>query len=158
CRKLRLLNSEIAIEGVVADLTAANVRELLAGADLILDGTDNFETRFLLNDYAVESGQPWIYAAAVVTYAVTFAIRPGRTAWLACLVETVDGGRLLEETCDTIGVLGPAVSLASSLEAAEALKFLSGEVAALHGRLISCDVWSGRMQSLAVERNPSCRA
>jgi len=158
CRKLRLLNSGIEIEGVVSDLTARNVRELLAGADLILDGTDNFETRFLLNDYAVETGRPWIYAAAVGSYGVMFAIRPGQTACFACLVETDDGGRMLEETCDTIGVLGPAVALVSSLEAGEALKFLSGEVRALHGRLASCDVWSGRMQSLGVERNPACRA
>ena len=156
--KLRLLNSEIEISGVVADLTAQNARELLAGADLILDGTDNFETRFLLNDYAVEAGRPWIYAAAVGSYGVMHAIRPGETACLACLVEAADFGPVLEETCDTVGVLGPAVALVSSLATAEALKFLSGELQALHGRLISSDVWSGRMQSLGVERNPDCRA
>jgi len=156
--KLRQLNSEIEIAGVVADLTARNVRELLAGADLILDGTDNFETRFLLNDYAVEAGRPWIYAAAVGSYGVMHAIRPGETACLACLVEAAGFAAVLEETCDTAGVLGPAVGLVSSLEAAEALKFLSGQLRALHGRLISCDVWSGRMQSLRAERNPDCRA
>jgi molybdopterin/thiamine biosynthesis adenylyltransferase len=157
-RKLRLLNSEIQIEGVVADLTPRNVDELLGGSDLILDGTDNFETRFLLNDYAVEAGRPWIYAAAVGSYGVTFAIRPGETACLACLMEMADAGPALEETCDTVGVLGPAVSLVSSLEAAEALKFLAGHTQALHGRLISCDVWSGRMQAVRVERNANCRA
>jgi molybdopterin-synthase adenylyltransferase len=157
-RKLRLLNSEIQIEGVVGDLTARNVDELLGGSDLILDGTDNFETRFLLNDYAVEAGRPWIYAAAVGSYGVTFAIRPGETACLACLMETADAGPALEATCDTVGVLGPAVSLVSSLEAAEALKFLAGHTQALHGRLISCDVWSGRMQAVRVERNANCRA
>jgi molybdopterin/thiamine biosynthesis adenylyltransferase len=157
-RKLRLLNSEIEIAGVVSDLTASNVDLLLEGADLILDGTDNFETRFLLNDYAVATGRPWIYAAAVGGYGVTFVIRPGRTACLACLVESAGGGPALEETCDTIGVLGPAVGIVSSLAAAEALKLLSGREEALHGRLVSCDVWSGRMQSVSVRPNPDCRA
>jgi len=157
-RKLRLLNSEIQIDGMVADATPRNVDELLSGFELILDGTDNFETRFLLNDYAVAGGRPWIYAAAVGSYGVTFLIRPGETACLACLMETADAGPMLEETCDTVGVLGPAVSLVSSLQAAEALKLLSGHAGALHGRLISCDVWSGRMQSVGVERNASCRA
>jgi adenylyltransferase/sulfurtransferase len=157
-RKLGMLNSEIRIEGVLADLTPRNVDGLLGGFDLILDGTDNFETRFLLNDYAVEGRRPWIYAAAVGSYGVTFAIRPAETACLACLMETADAGPVLEETCDTVGVLGPVVSLVSSLEAAEALKLLSGNAQALHGRLTSCDVWSGKVQSLRVERNPECRA
>jgi adenylyltransferase/sulfurtransferase len=157
-RRLRLLNSEIQVEGVVADVTARNVEELVKGFDLILDGTDNFETRFLLNDHAVQAGRPWIYAAAVGSYGVMFAIRPGESACLACLMETPDAGPLLEETCDTVGVLGPAVSLVSSLEAAEALKFLSGHAEALHGKLISSDVWSGRMQSVGVARNAECRA
>ncbi|HEY1422379.1 MAG TPA: ThiF family adenylyltransferase [Candidatus Acidoferrum sp.] len=157
-KKLQQLNSEIEIDGVVSDLTANNVAELLGGFDLILDGTDNFETRFLLNDFAIHAGRPWIYAAAVGSYGLTFAVRPGATACLACLLETPDAGPMLEETCDTIGVLGPVVSLVASLEAAEALKFLSGRTDALHNRLLSCDVWSGRMQSIAVAQNPLCRA
>src|SRR5205807_10452522 len=156
--KLRQLNSEIEIEGVVSDVTPRNISELLEGFDLILDGTDNFETRFLLNDFAVEAGRPWIYAAAVGSYGLTFAIRPGTTACLACLMETADAGAMLEETCDTVGVLGPVVNLVASLEVAEALKILSGHGEALHGRLISCDVWSGKMQSIGVARNPQCRA
>ena len=157
-RKLGLLNSEIKIDGIVSDLTPQNVEQLLHGFDLILDGTDNFETRFLLNDFAVNAGRPWIYAAAVGSYGLTFSIRPGTTACLACLLETPDAGPMLEETCDTIGVLGPVVSLIASLQAAEALKILSGHAEALHDRLLSCDVWSGRMQSIAVVRNPRCRA
>jgi len=157
-KKLRSLNGGIQIEGVVADLTAENARELLGGFDLILDGTDNFETRFLLNDFAVEAGRPWIYAAAVGSYGVTLAVRPGETACLACLVDQAAGGPALEETCDTVGVLGPVVSLVSALEAAEALKLLSGRSQALHGRLVSVDVWSGRMQSVGAARNADCRA
>ena len=157
-RKLRQLNSEIDIEGIVADVTPQNVAELLHGFDLILDGTDNFETRFLVNDFAVQEDRPWIYAAAVGSYGLTFAVRPGITACLACLLETPDAGSLLEETCDTVGVIGPIVNLVASLEAAEALKILSGHAGALHGRVLSCDVWSGKMQSLAILRDPRCRA
>lgn len=157
-RKLRQLNSEIDMEGVVADVTPQNVAELLDGFDVILDGTDNFETRFLVNDFAVQAGRPWIYAAAVGSYGLTFAIRPEVTACLACLLETPDAGSLLEETCDTVGVIGPIVNLVASLQAAEALKILSGHGEALHGRLVSCDVWSGKIQSIAVLRDPQCRA
>jgi molybdopterin-synthase adenylyltransferase len=156
-RKLRTLNSEIQIEGVVADLNCGNAQELLSGFPVILDGTDNFETRFLINDFAVQSGTPWIYAAAVASYGLTLTIRPRQTACLACLLES--GATLgLDETCDTIGVLGPIVNLIASLEAAEALKLLSGNEKSLHGRLLSCDVWNGRMQSVQPERNPECRA
>jgi adenylyltransferase/sulfurtransferase len=156
--KLHLLNSEIAIEGIVADVTADNVGELVRGVDLILDGTDNFETRFLINDFAVSTGVPWIYAAAVGSYGLSFAIRPGMTACLACLLETPDAGSMLDETCDTVGVLGPVVNLIAALQVGEALKILSGHPEALHGRLMSCDVWTGRMQSISVSRNPQCRA
>ena len=156
-RRLRGINSDVRVEGVVADLNASNSEELLAGYSLILDGTDNFETRFLMNDYAVKSSQtPWIYAAAVSSYGLTMTIRPGQTPCLACLLEA-SGGVGLEETCDTVGVLGPIVNLIASLQTAEALKLLAGRESALHGRLLSCDVWSGRMQSVAPERNPNCR-
>jgi adenylyltransferase/sulfurtransferase len=154
-RKLRSINSAITVEGVVADLNPRNAPELLAGFDLILDGTDNFETRFLINDFAVSSGLPWIYAAAVASYGLTMTILPGLTPCLACLLETQRQG--LEETCDTVGVLGSIVNLIASLEVADALKLLAGRAEQLHGRLISCDVWSGRFQSVRVARNPDCR-
>ena len=156
-RKLRALNSDIQIEGVVADLNSRNVREQLSGFSLILDGTDNFETRFLINDFAVQTGTPWIYAAAVASYGLTMAIRPRQTACLACLLDS-EGAAGLEETCDTIGVLGPVVNLIASLEAMEALKLLSGNQENMQGRLVSCDVWTGRFQSVQPERNPRCRA
>jgi molybdopterin-synthase adenylyltransferase len=157
-RKLRSINSSVAVEGVVADLSPQNAEALLSRVDLLLDGTDNFETRFLINDVAVKSSRPWIYAAAVASYGLTMTIRPGETACLACLLESGGVGQGLEETCDTIGVLGPIVNLIASLEVAEALKLLSGHSEALHGHLLSCDVWTGRMQSIGVARNPQCRA
>lgn len=154
-RKLNAINSDVRVEGIVADLNPRNAEELLSGFPLILDGTDNFETRFLINDFAVKSATPWIYAAAVSSYGVTMAIHPGQSACLACLLELGDAG--LEETCDTVGVLGSIVNLIASLEVTEAIKLLSGRPASLHGRLLSCDVWSGRFQSILPERNPQCR-
>ena len=157
-RRLLSINSSVLVKGVVADLCSENAGELLSGCDLILDGTDNFETRFLINDFAVKSEVPWIYAAGVSSYGLTMTIRPGQTACLACLLETTEPIRALEETCDTVGVLGPIVNLIASWQVAEALKILAGRTEALHGRLLSCDVWSGRSQSVRVARNPECRA
>jgi molybdopterin/thiamine biosynthesis adenylyltransferase len=154
-RNLHAINSDVQVEGVVADLTPRNATELLSGFPLILDGTDNFEARFLMNDFAVKTDAPWIYAAAVASYGLTMTILPGKTACLACLLDSSSGAGL-EDTCDTIGVLGPAVNLIASLEATEALKLLSGRHAALQNRLVSCDVWTGKFQSLALERNPNC--
>ena len=157
-QKLRSINSGVNVKGVVADLSPRNAEELLSACDLILDGTDNFETRFLINDFALKSGQPWIYAAGVASYGLTMTIRPGITPCLACLLESGKSSNSLEETCDTIGVLGPIVNLVASWQVAEALKILAGHHEALHGRLISCDVWTGRMQSIRMARNPECRA
>lgn len=157
-KKLRSINSSVEVNGVVADLSPQNVEELLSSCDLILDGTDNFETRFLINDSAVKSGRPWIYAAGVASYGLTMTIRPGLAACLACLLESGSSSHSLEETCDTVGVLGPTVNLVASWQVAEALKILSGHPEALHGQLITCDVWTGRMQSIRLARNPECRA
>ncbi len=157
-RKLKSINSTVKVEGLVADINPANVSELLNSFDVVLDGTDNFETRFLLNDYSVQSNRPWIYAAAVAGYGLCMAILPGVTACLACLLEGPDAVLGMEATCDTVGVLGPIVNLIASLEVAEAMKLLSGNGEALHGRLISCDVWTGHFQSVRITRNSSCRA
>jgi molybdopterin-synthase adenylyltransferase len=159
-RRLRAINPDARVEGIVADLTAENSMELLGGFQLILDGTDNFQTRLLLNDAAISLGVPWIYAAAVGSYGVTMTIRPGETACLACLLEGDEKAAALgvEATCDTAGVLNAAVGVIASVEAAEATKILAGKPEALHGRLVSTDVWSGRFQSIRVARQPDCRA
>jgi molybdopterin-synthase adenylyltransferase len=155
-RNLQRINSDVAVEGIVADVTPGNAEDLFSGFPLILDGTDNFETRFLINDFSIKNSIPWVYAAAVASYGLTMAVLPGQTACLACLLDSADSAGL-EETCDTIGVLGPIVNLIASLEVAEGMKILSGRSSALHGHLISCDVWSGKFQSLRPERNPDCR-
>src|SRR6202023_4361086 len=86
-RRLGAINCDVKVEGIVADLNPANIEDLLGGFPLLLDGTDNFETRLLINDYSVSGGIPWIYAAVVASYGVTMTIRPGETACLACLIE-----------------------------------------------------------------------
>src|SRR5262249_1921914 len=106
--------------------------------------------------FAVKYSKPWIYAAAVASYGVTMTIRPTLTACLACLLEDQRPG--MEETCDIVGVLGPIVNVIASLESAEAMKLLAGREDALHGGLISCDVWSGHFQALGIRRNSACRA
>jgi bacteriocin biosynthesis cyclodehydratase domain-containing protein len=159
-RHLQAINSGVKVEGVLTDLTSANAVELLGGFGVIVDGTDNFETRLLLNDAAISLNVPWVYAAVVGGYGVTMTVQPGETACLACLLESQDGAALLgtEDTCDTVGVLNAAVGAVASLEASEAIKILAGKSEALHGRLVSCDVWNGRFQSIRVARNPDCRA
>jgi len=163
-RRLRAINSGVSVEGVVADVSSKNAEELLHGFPLILDGTDNFETRFLLNDVAIHLNVPWIYAAVVASYGVTMTVRPGVTACLACALEfsapPENGSRTsgAEDTCDTVGVLGAAAGVIASIEAAEALKLLVGKAELTGGRLISFDVWSGRFQSVRMARNPECRA
>jgi bacteriocin biosynthesis cyclodehydratase domain-containing protein len=163
-RRLRRINSDAQVEGVVEDLTPENAEELLGSFPLIVDGTDNFETRLLVNDASIATRVPWIYAAAVGSYGVTMTILPGVTACLACLLESAEnagaGGAGLgaEDTCDTAGVLNAAVGVIASIEAAEATKLLAGKMEALNGRLISCDVWTGKFQSIRVARNPDCRA
>ncbi len=159
-RRLRAINGDVRVEAVVADVTPRNAAELLRGFSLILDGTDNFETRFLLNDAAIHFHVPWIYGAVVGSYGLTMTVLPGETACLACLLEGEEGKRATgaEETCDTVGVLNAAVGVIAAQQAAEAMKLLGGRREALHGRLISYDVWSGRSQAVRVARRAGCRA
>jgi adenylyltransferase/sulfurtransferase len=156
-RKIAAFNSQIRIEPHVADLTPANIDSMLADVPLILDGTDNFETRYLINDFAVKSSLPWIYTGAVGSYGVTMNILPGRTACLACLFPDPPHGTL--ETCDTAGILNSAVNLAASIAATEAIKFLAGAEAQLRRTLLSFDVWCNERAEVAADNpRPGCRA
>jgi len=158
-RRLRAINSSAQIEGIVTDLTAENAREFLSGFPLILDGTDNFETRLLVNDASVALGIPWIYAAAVGSAGVTMTILPSETPCLACLLESGESPVAgADETCDTSGILNAAVNVIASIEATEATKILIGKRDALHGRLISFDVWQNSYRAIRVARDPECRA
>src|SRR5260370_12994187 len=114
-RQIARFNTQIVVEPLVADLTPANIDSLLGGCDLILDGTDNFETRYLINDYALKNSLAWIYAAAVGSYAVTMNGLPGQTACLACIFPESPRGTV--DTCETAGILNSSVSLVSSIAA-----------------------------------------
>ena len=139
-RKIAEFNSQIEVRAHVVDLAPSNIRSLLGEAAIILDATDNFETRYLLNDYAVEQGRPWIYAAAVGGYAATMNILPGETACLACLFPEPPGGMV--DTCDTAGILNTAVNFAASVEVTEALKFLVGAKDQMRRTLLGRDLWT----------------
>ena len=149
-RKIALFNSEIDVRAHVADLMPGNIHELLAGACLVLDATDNFETRYLLNDYSIEQRKPWIYSAAVGSYAVTMNILPQETACLACIFPAAPGGTV--ETCDTAGILNSAVNLAASLAVTEAMKFLVGAHDRLRRTLLSCDLWTNEWSQVSAAR------
>jgi adenylyltransferase/sulfurtransferase len=157
-RKIALFNSTITVHPHIADLVPANIHQLLAPAHLILDATDNFETRYLINDYAVQQSKPWIYAAAIGAYAATMNILPKPTpdapsppysllptpcpptACLACIFPKPPTGPV--ETCDTSGILSTAVNLAASLQTTEALKLLTNQPHLMRRTLLSFDLWT----------------
>jgi molybdopterin-synthase adenylyltransferase len=143
--KLRQINSEVVVEPVVADLTHNNIAALADDVDVIVDGTDNFATRFLINDFAVKHGKPWIYGGCIGAEGQSMTILPGETACLACLMADMPPPGTTP-TCDTAGVLAPIVNVVASIEAAEALKILSGNRAATSRRLTIVDLWDCQMR------------
>jgi molybdopterin-synthase adenylyltransferase len=155
-RKIATFNSQIVIEPHVADLTPANIEFLLPGMQLLLDGTDNFETRYLLNDFAVKNFLPWIYTAGVGSYGVTLNVLPGQTACLSCIFPDAPRGAV--ETCETAGILNSAVNLAASISATEALKLLIGAPHRVRRTFLSFDVWSNQRAEVSADKpRPGCR-
>jgi adenylyltransferase/sulfurtransferase len=168
-RHLARINSSIRLSTHIADLVPANIETLLTGVDLILDCTDNFETRYLLNDLSVRDGRPWIYAAAVGAYAATMNILPKGsstpysllpapclpTPCLSCIFPSAPSGNV--ETCDTAGILSTAVNLAASLQVTEALKFLTGQPHLMRRSLFSYDLWTNQRSEIATSTpDPDC--
>jgi adenylyltransferase/sulfurtransferase len=153
-RKLRAINSDVRVEGIVADADSSNIEEFIEGFGVVLDATDNFETRYLLNDAAVKLEIPWVYGAVVASYAASMTILPGRSACLACVFPKSPSG--LHETCDTVGVIGPAVAWAASIQSAEAFKILLGREEDLSGALTAYDLWTNRFQQIKTARDPEC--
>jgi molybdopterin-synthase adenylyltransferase len=148
-RKIRMINSTIEVEPVVTDLDHTNILSLVGDADLILDGTDNFETRYLINDAAVKLGKPWIYGGVIGSEGQTMSIIPGKTPCLRCLIETAPPPGMTP-TCETAGVLGPAVAVIASFEAIEAIKLLTGRLDAINLDLIMVDIWNWTFRQLKV--------
>ena len=150
-RKLKLINSDIKIEGIVTDINPANVEELIKGADVVVDGADNFETRFVINDACVKHNIPWVYGAAVGSTGMTMTIIPGQTPCIRCLFETAPPPGMTP-TCDTAGVLGAQTVLIGNYEASEALKILAGKRENINTRLFSIDLWSSEMHQFKIAK------
>jgi len=158
-QRIATFNSEIVVEARSEDVVPDNIHALLEGMDVVLDGSDNFETRYLMNDYAVENALPWIYVAAVGSYGVTMNVLPGQTACLACIFPDPPKGMV--ETCETSGILNTAVNLVASIAATETMKLLIGGEAAeqLRKTLWSFDVWTNQQAEIAAAQpRPGCRA
>lgn len=144
---IRELNSEIEVEAEIADVNHSNIERLINDCDVVLDGTDNFATRYLINDACVKHETNWIYGAAVGSYGVTMTIRPHQTPCLRCVFEEAPPAASAP-TCDTAGVIMPIISVVAAVQVSEALKLLTGEVAALHGSLMQFDVWRNEWRKI----------
>jgi molybdopterin-synthase adenylyltransferase len=167
-RHIGKFNSSVTVNARIADLIPANIAELLAPAQIVLDATDNFETRFLINDFAVQNSVPWIYAAAIGAYAATMNIVPAgvvgppnpssliSTACLACIFPEPPSGPT--DTCDTSGILATAVNFAASIQVTEALKFLTGQAKSMRRTLLSYDLWTNQRSEVSVSiPRPDCQ-
>src|SRR5919201_6786047 len=148
-RKLGAINSGVHVEPVVTDIDHTNILELVQDADLILDGTDNFEIRYLINDAAVKLGKPWVYGGCIGSHGQTMTILPGQTPCLRCVFEAAPAPGEAG-TCETAGVLGPIVNVIASLQATEALKILSGKVEQVSRELVYVDVWDNVYRRIKV--------
>lgn len=160
-RHLARINGACSIEPVVADLAAVNAAEVLGGVDALVDGTDNFEARFIVNEFACREGIPWVHGGAIGAEGRVLAVLPGTTACLRCLVPEAPAPGVLP-TCDTAGVLGPVALVVGAVEAAEAIKILAGATDRVGNRLLVCDLWDNHWRSvdlspLAVAGCPTCR-
>lgn len=161
--KLRSINSQIEIEPLVADISAANILELMQGVDVVVDGTDNFETRYLLNDAALKLGTPWVYGGCIGAEGQSMTILPGESPCLRCLMpEAPPPGAA--PTCDSAGILGPIINVIASIEAMEALKILAGNRDAVSRALTVIDLWDNRVRQVKLEsllaqrdRCPACQ-
>ena len=146
--RLRRANSAVTFDPVVSDVNSSNIEALVSGADVLIDGLDNFETRYLLNDVAIKREIPWVYGGVIGSYGMTMTVRPGSTPCLRCVFpEAPNPGSA--PTCETAGVIGPAVDVIGAIQAAEALKLAVGSLDGLNTDLLSMDLWS-----LTIDRIP----
>ena len=152
------INSEVEVEAIVADVNNSNIESLIDGCDVVLDGSDNFQVRYLVNDACVKHGKPWVYGAAVSSYGTTMTIIPGETPCLRCIFDEMpDAGS--SPTCDTAGVIMPIISSVSAIQVAEALKLLTGQSGELHRSIMQIDVWLSEWRKIKLaEPNPDCAA
>ncbi|MHC4267320.1 MAG: ThiF family adenylyltransferase [Planctomycetota bacterium] len=161
-RKLQKINTKINIEGIVTDINYSNIEELIKGVDIIIDGTDNFETRFLINDFSVKNNIPWIYGACIASRGMSMNIIPSKTPCLRCVFETMPQIGSFP-TCDTAGVIGPIAGIIASFQVAEAIKIITKDYASINKTLFEIDVWNNKFKRIDVstlkEMNscPTCK-
>ena len=149
-KKLEVINSEIKIHAEVTDVNAQSIRALLVDADLIIDGTDNFETRFLINDYSLKTKTPWIYGGAVRTEGMSYVILPGEGPCLRCLFGEAPGPENIQ-TCDQVGILAPVAHMVASFQTIEAIKYLSGHKESVDRQLWKVDLWNREFKAIHLE-------
>jgi molybdopterin-synthase adenylyltransferase len=152
------INSDVNVEAIVADINNSNIESLIADADLVLDGSDNFQVRFLLNDACVKHGKTWIYGAAVSSYGTSMTVIPGESPCLRCIFEEMpDAGS--SPTCDTAGVIMPIILSIASVQVAEAIKLLVGDTGSIHRSLVQIDIWQNDWRKIKLAGpNPDCPA
>src|SRR5215213_4348569 len=158
-KRIAEINSEINVEAIVADINNSNIESLIEGADIVLDGSDNFQVRYLVNDACVKQKKPWIYGAAVSSYGTTMTILPGETPCLRCIFEEMpDAGS--SPTCDTAGVIMAIILSISAVQIGETIKLLVGDIASLHRSLVQIDIWQNdwrKIKLAAPDSNcPAC--
>jgi adenylyltransferase/sulfurtransferase len=153
---IKELNAEIEVESEIVDVNHSNIERLVKDCDVVLDGTDNFATRYLINDACVKHKVNWIYGAAVGSYGVTMTIRPHQTPCLRCVFEAAPPAASAP-TCDTAGVIMPIISVVAAVQVAEALKILVGQTENLHGSLMQFDVWRNEWRKINPgQPSPDC--
>jgi adenylyltransferase/sulfurtransferase len=154
--RIAQINSEIEIEAIVADVNHSNIETFVKDCDLILDGADNFQVRYLINDACVKLKKPWIYGAAVSAYGATMTIFPGETPCLRCVFEEMPNAGT-SPTCETAGVIQPIIMSISAIQTTEALKILTGNFDELHKSLIQIDVWQNDWRKIKLNKpNADC--
>ena len=156
-RKLRKVNSQVSIKPLTEKLSYVNIESVLTKADLVIDGTDDMGTRFLINDACIKHNIPWVYGGVVATYGTSFTIIPGETPCLRCFIEELPSPADIPK-CSEVGVLGSAVSIIASIEVTEGLKILTGQKEALLGKLVNVDAWSGSWELFEIEKRAGCPA
>lgn len=155
-RHLRKVNSTVEIQGIVTDVNYANIEQLCMGTNVILDGLDNFETRFLINDFALKHNLPWIYGGAITSYGMTMNIIPGKTPCFRCLKPILSPSGSTP-TCETAGIVGTIPAIIGSIQATEAMKILIG-AEEINREIIAINVWSGTFDHIEIKHSESCPA
>jgi adenylyltransferase/sulfurtransferase len=155
--RIREINSDIVVEPEVADVNHSNIERFVSDADVVIDGTDNFATRYLINDACVKHEKNWVYGAAVGSYGVTMTIRPHQTPCLRCIFPEAPPAASAP-TCDTAGVIMPIISVIASVQVTEALKLLTGQLDSLHNSLMQFDVWRNEWRKISIgDPRADCR-